>query len=212
MGYGDTQRNSDIVMKKTTFILLMMLAINAYAAPVWVAVKKSVVRKSPTNLSAVVVKVNYQDQLELLSEKGDWWQVKFENSEGWMHKSALSKSLETAGEKQQQSSGGGLMSLLKGGSSSTQSQHDSSGQRGGDADDVTLAGKGFNEDVEGEFKKQGSELNYAAVDIMENREVPTYDFQKFAEEGGLDYVIKQAEAKQEKKSWGGFSLPGGLFE
>ncbi|TNF99929.1 MAG: SH3 domain-containing protein [Gammaproteobacteria bacterium] len=213
MGSGVIQPSEFISMNKLIFLLLLMSVTVVHASPVWVAVKKTTIRKNASNLSPVVVKVKYQDELELLDEQGDWWQVKYENNEGWVHKSALSKSLDS-GAKQQKSTGKSLFDAFRGKPSASQSQQAQRKQRGGDTDDITLAGKGFNEDVEGEFKSQGSELNYAAVDLMENREIPPFDFQKFADEGDLDYVIEQAkkEEEEEKKSWGGFSLPGGLFK
>lgn len=192
--------------------MVLLVAVTAHASSVWVAVKNTAIRKDASNLSPVITRVKYQDELELLSESGDWWQVSFEGKEGWLHKSALSKSLEQAAGTGQKSSGGGFLSMLKG-SSGSQSQKNANKRRGGDADDITLAGKGFNDDVEGEFKSQGaSELNYAAVDAMENRKVPPFDFQKFADDGDLDYSIEVEEKKQEDKPWGGFSLPGKLFK
>ena len=212
MAFGVIRQNDCMVMKRIVTLLVLLVAVTAHASSVWVAVKNTAVRKDASNLSPVITRLKYQDELELLSESGDWWQVSFEGKEGWVHKSALSKSLEQAAGSGQKSSGASIFDVLRGRSSGSQSKHSSSKRRGGDADDITLAGKGFNEDVEGEFKSRGaSELNYAAVDAMENRKVPPFDFQKFADDGDLDYSIEVEEKKQEEKSWGGFSLPGGLF-
>lgn len=194
-------------MKNFLLVLLLFTVAAVHAAPVWVAVKKTVIRKDASNLSGVVVKVKYQDQLELVSESGDWWQVSFEGKEGWVHKSALSKSLEQPSKSSQQGSGGSIFDAFKGGSSGSSA---SKGRSAG-GDDITLAGKGFNEDVEGEFKTRGANLNYDAVDTMENREVAGFDFQKFAKEGGLEYSFEQVKVDQEE-SGSGFSFPGGLFK
>jgi uncharacterized protein YgiM (DUF1202 family) len=198
-------------MKRLVALLVLLTAITVHASPVWVAVKKTVIRKEASNLSPMIVQVNYQDELDLLNERGDWWQVSYGDKEGWVHKSALSKSLEQAAGSTQKASGGSIFDALKGKPADSQSRQSSDKQRGGDADDITLAGKGFNEDVEGEFKSQGANVNYDAVDKMENRDVPDFDFRKFAEQGGLKYSFEQVKAEQEE-SKGGFSFPGGLFK
>ena len=194
-------------MKRIFILLLLLTTVSVQASPVWVAVKKTVIRNDASNLSAVVARLEYQDQLELVSENGDWWQVSYEGKQGWVHKSALSKSLEQSAGSSQQGSGGSIFDAFKGGSSGSSA---SKGRSAG-GDDITLAGKGFNEDVEGEFKSQGTNLNYDAVDAMENREVSGFDFQSFAKEGGLEYSFEQAKAEQED-SGSGFSFPGGLFK
>jgi hypothetical protein len=186
-------------MRRFALLFVLVVAVTAHASPIWVAVKKTTIRKAASNLSPVVARVNYQDELDLLSENGDWWQVSHGDQQGWVHKSALSKSLQQAAGSQQKSSGGSIFDALRGRSGS-QSQQSGARGRGGDAEDITLAGKGFNEDVEGEFKAQGGDLDYAAVDIMENREVPGFDFQKFADEGGLQYVIEQAKIRRVEQS------------
>ena len=210
-GSGDIRPNNYAVMKRLVALLVLLTTVTVHASPVWVAVKKTVIRKEASNLSPIVVRVNYQDELDLLNERGDWWQVSFEDKEGWVHKSALSKSLEQAAGSAQKSSGGSIFDALKAKPADSRSRQPSNQQRGGDADDITLAGKGFNEDVEGEFKSQGGNVNYDAVDKMEKRDVPDFDFQRFAEQGGLKYSFEQAKAEQEK-SEGGFSFPGGLFK
>ena len=208
MVYGATRPNNDAVMKNFLLLLLLFTVATVHAAPVWVAVKKTVIRKDASNLSPVVVKINYQDKLELISENDDWWQVSFEGKQGWVHKSALSKTLEQSSGSGQQGSGGSIFDAFKGGS---QSGSSASKGRSGGGDDITLAGKGFNEDVEGEFKTHGENLNYDAVDVMENREVSGFDFQKFAKEGGLEYSFDQVRAEEEE-SGSGFSFPGGWFK
>jgi uncharacterized protein YgiM (DUF1202 family) len=194
-------------MKRILVLLLLLSTAAVQASPVWVAVKKTVIRSEASNLSAVVVKLEYQDQLDLLSDNGDWWQVSYDGKQGWVHKSALSTSLEQSAGSGQQGSGGSIFDAFKGGSSGSSA---SKGRSAG-GEDITLAGKGFNEDVEGEFKTQGANLNYDAVDAMENREVSGFDFQSFAKEGGLEYSFEQAELEQEE-SGSGFSFPGGLFK
>lgn len=83
--------------------------------------------------------------------------------------------------------------------------------RGGDVDDITLAGKGFNKDVENMYMNNNASLNYAAVDVMEAQSEIDFDLSTFAEQGGLDYVAERP-VTEAKKGFGGFSLPGGFLE
>jgi uncharacterized protein YgiM (DUF1202 family) len=52
------------------------------------------------------------------------------------------------------------------------------------ANEVALAGKGFNEEVENAYKS-GGKLNYADVDIAELQQVPTQELYDFIVEGHL---------------------------
>jgi hypothetical protein len=52
------------------------------------------------------------------------------------------------------------------------------------ANEVALAGKGFNQEVEDAYRNQGN-LNYADVDLVEAITVSEDDLRRFLEEGRL---------------------------
>ena len=51
--------------------------------------------------------------------------------------------------------------------------------------ELALAGKGFNQDVEGEFKTRHQDLDYAVIDRMEQIVISPEQIQEFLREGGL---------------------------
>ncbi|NTW06746.1 MAG: hypothetical protein HGA29_02760, partial [Syntrophaceae bacterium] len=51
--------------------------------------------------------------------------------------------------------------------------------------ELQLAGKGFNPEVEKEFKNRNKEISFHWVDKMEQIRIPETEKQKFAREGGL---------------------------
>jgi hypothetical protein len=50
---------------------------------------------------------------------------------------------------------------------------------------VALAGKGFNKEVEAEYKKQNQALDYAWVDRMLEYQIPQVQLVEFLQQGGL---------------------------
>ncbi len=127
-------------------VALCSLAADQPAKPqMSVTVKESPVRDKPSFTGKVVDKLVYADRVTIEEAKGDWLRISFppkKITSGWMHKSALvaKEILLRAGEKAVGSTA-------------------SSGE-------VALAGKGFSEEVEAEYRKDAA-LNYAAVDRME---------------------------------------------
>jgi len=53
------------------------------------------------------------------------------------------------------------------------------------ARETSMAGKGFSPEVESEYKKNGGQLNYPAVDAMEKEDVSDSDLLAFIEDGHL---------------------------
>ena len=53
------------------------------------------------------------------------------------------------------------------------------------SDEIALAGKGFNADVEREFKAKRKDVNYAWIDQMEKIVVSQAQMQEFVEAGSL---------------------------
>lgn len=128
-------------------VIAATLAVTAWAASghVTVAVESAKVRKGKAFYSAPVATVKYQDTLPAGEPEDGWIPVEVRGKKGWLHQSA-------AGSKARK---------LKGGWDGS----DEAGQ-----DEVTLAGKGFNAEVEKTYRS-GDAGNYEAVDAMEDRKV-----------------------------------------
>ncbi|HOP41767.1 MAG TPA: hypothetical protein PLI53_12060 [Geobacteraceae bacterium] len=126
-----------------------------------VVTRENAIRQDCRFFSPVKQKVKYNDLLGILSRSGDWRKVSFHGVIGCIHKSALTE---------------GSISLVGG----------LGGWGGGaSADEVSLAGKGFNPQVEASYKKNHAGLNYTAVDSIERYTVSDEAQQEFMKKGGL---------------------------
>ena len=111
--------------------MIVLVGATLVAGPVTmsVQVKSGQVLATPTFLGKVVTKVNYGDRLQVLEQQGDWSKVTLADGQsGWMHNSSLTKK----------------KIAMKAGSQDAQT--------GASGDELALAGKGFNSDVEADFK------------------------------------------------------------
>jgi hypothetical protein len=125
-----------------------------------VQVKAAQVRGKPSFLGPVVATLAYGDQVEAIQQSGDWAQVRTASrQEGWLHQSALSSKriLLNAGGAD-----------AKGAASSQE---------------VALAGKGFNSDVERQFRGKNPNLDFAWVDRMERITVSAQQSVAFLQAG-----------------------------
>ena len=130
-----------IVLCVLFFSMGVLLSIGAQEE-MSVNVKETQLRSSPSFLGKVVSLLLYGDRLEILDSRGPWKEVKFSGEKGWVHESALTQKRV----------------VLKAGASDVDKTADSG--------EVALAGRGFNERVEEEYKSQ-SNLDYTWVDKME---------------------------------------------
>ncbi len=200
-------------MKKLIVVVLSYLMIGASFAgdDVWVSVRNSVVRDKPSFLGGVVARVKYQQQLELLNDDQSWWQVSVDGKQGWIHSSALSETL-TLKEETEESSSGFSFNPFSGGDDSN-AKTEENGGREITQDEITLAGKGFNKDVEKAYSEDSDQLNYKAVDVMENRSLNGFSVASFAADGGLTHMDPESldDAFKEENSSGGSNIEG-LFQ
>jgi uncharacterized protein YgiM (DUF1202 family) len=156
-------RVTTMVLTSIAVTLAALMAVAAGQALRSVQVKEGHVRSGPSFLSTVIARLSYGDQVQAISEEGGWVKVGITGkvSEGWMHNSALS-------EKQ---------IVLKSGAQNV--------NQAASGDEIALAGKGFNADVEKEFKSKRKDVNYAFIDQMEKEVVPQAWVQEFVKAGAL---------------------------
>lgn len=143
------------------FILLSLPGLAQAGRMVKVKVQRSTIFEEPRFFSKALVSVEYGDELEVLDEQRDWVQVEFQGEEGWIHQSSLTSAKFSLGK-------------ILGGSSSAASQ-----------DEVALAGKGFNPEVERGYQESHPEINYALVDEIESYNVENESLYEFIRQGGL---------------------------
>lgn len=145
-------------------LLLAVAAAVALAAQLMsVQVRSGRLRDKPAFLSRVVCNLAYGDRVVLSGEKGDWRKVApaTGGKPGWMHVSALTEQEIVLNPT------------------------DKDVEAAASSDELALAGKGFNKQVEDQYRAQ-SNLDYAKVDEMEKIAVPPKLIREFLRKGGLD--------------------------
>jgi hypothetical protein len=149
-------------MKTTVIVILLcsLYCLTAAAETIKVTTRENAVRGECRFFAPVKLKVSLGDQLTVKGRKGDWYLVSAKGVNGCIHKSAVeSRSFATAGR-----------GAASGGTS---------------ADEVSLAGKGFNPQVEAGYRKSNKNLNYAAVDEIIRIQVNEKSLESFVLQGGL---------------------------
>jgi len=145
-------------------IVVLLVAATAGAAleVMSVQVKNGQLRSSPSFLAGPVAQVAYCDPVEVLRQQGDWMEVNAPGGKkGWIHQSALTKK---------------KMSLGAGGKNP---------ELGASSDEVALAGKGFNADVESRYRTAHRSVDFAWVDRMELMRISPEETVAFLRDGGV---------------------------
>jgi hypothetical protein len=149
--------------------LLMLAAVAVFAADApaerSVVVKETPVRDKPGFTAKVLGKLVYTDRVQVLEMPAgsSWMKVRCvaKKLEGWVNASALAKDGKP---------------VVRAGAENVAA--------GASGSEVALAGKGFNPEVEAEYKKDKT-LNYDAVDDMEAYVVQPAAVTAFIAQGGL---------------------------
>lgn len=126
-----------------------------------VQVREGQLRANPSFLGAVVGSVSYGERVDVLQQQGDWMEVIAGGRKGWIHGSALTSKAVSFGA-------GGKDAELK-----------ASGR------EVALAGKGFNAEVEAQYRKGRQDVNFPAVDRMESVRIAPEELLTFVRQGDL---------------------------
>jgi uncharacterized protein YgiM (DUF1202 family) len=146
---------------KILAVLLAVSASAALAASMSVQVRNGKVRATPSQLGKVVTTVEYGTVVQTGALQRGWYPVTTANGKtGWLHESALSTK----------------PIAMKAGTSDAAT--------GVSSDEVALAGKGFNEQVEDKLKADGT-LDYTWVDRMMAFEVDAERIREFRAQGSL---------------------------
>ncbi|MDR2767766.1 MAG: hypothetical protein LBB82_05505 [Treponema sp.] len=152
-------------MRKLIFAALLLLCAAGLTfaqragTSMWVNVPSANLKASTGFFAGTVAAVKLADEVKVQAVKGNWIQVQTAaNKVGWIAKSSLSTKRIVAG----------------------------SGTANASAREVALAGKGFSQEVENEYKKDGGkQANYDAVDALERVSVSDQELLQFVDEGHL---------------------------
>ena len=147
-----------------TLFCFFSLSITAEAQKILsVQVKEAQIRATPSHLGKIVARAAYGSQVTVQETRGDWKKVSLAGgrSQGWLHNSALT-SKKIALKIGQRNVG---TSVSQG--------------------EIALAGKGFSEEVESQYRKNHKNLDYAWIDKMEAMKVSPEQMEDFISDGRL---------------------------
>ena len=153
-----------IISAFTSVVCVCLFIALAYAAATMsIQVRETQIRATPDYLGKIIGKAAYGDQVIVEGKKDGWMKVRLKKSgkAGWLNSSALS-------EKEIKMAAG-----------------DRGTKEAASSSELQLAGKGFNPEVEKEFKNRNKEVSFLWVDKMEQIRISEAEKQKFAKEGGL---------------------------
>lgn len=152
-------------MKRLLVGGMALAAVLAWSGPAWadpmsVQIRVAQLRAEPSFLGKPVGQVDYGAQVTVNRSQGDWRNVTTAaGAVGWVHQSALTpKKL-----------------VMKAGQQNVQT--------GASGEELALAGKGFNSDVEADFKKKNGNIDFTWIDRMEKIRVSSSEMTAFLEEG-----------------------------
>jgi uncharacterized protein YgiM (DUF1202 family) len=141
--------------------LLLVASIASAQESVYVKLKTSKLRSAPQFWASSLGDLQYGDRLTLVAPDGDWVKVKGPSGKlGYVHASVITDS---------------KVILKTSGSGSNVSN-----------DDVVLAGKGFNREVEQQFAASNPAINFGQVNAVERVRVSDQEVLKFLKAGGLN--------------------------
>jgi len=154
---------------KSAFIISILIIFTGFAAfaiqqkMMSIQVKKSAIRSSPSFLGKIVDQLKYGDRVAVRNTKGSWYFINRLSGKtgGWMHSSALSNK----------------KIVLNPGTSDVEQDASS--------DEITLAGKGFNKQVENDFKSKNPQVDFKWINRMEEMTVSQNQIQVFISKGQL---------------------------
>ena len=146
----------------SVLLLLTLSLSSALGETMSVQVKETQVRVTPSFLGRIITTLSYGARVEILEQGKGWFKIAIPEGggEGWVSESALSEK----------------RIVLKAGAENVSS--------GASSSEVALAGKGFNEQVEAQYKAE-TDLDYAWVDRMEEIAFPPDELVAFLVDGKL---------------------------
>lgn len=153
-----------IISALTSAVCVCLFIPLAHAATTMsIQVRETRLRATPDYFGKIIGKASYGDQVIIEGKKDGWKKVRLKKggSTGWLNSSALS-------EKEIKMAAG-----------------DRGAKEAASSSELQLAGKGFNPEVEKEFKNRNKEISFRWVDKMEQIRVSEAEKQKFAREGEL---------------------------
>jgi uncharacterized protein YgiM (DUF1202 family) len=152
-----------------TLSLIVVLLINIFSSAAFaaepelsIALRSTVLRKSPQAWAAHVSELSYGTSVKKIEDAGGWIKVSTESGKtGYILASAVNEKKSALSNS--------MLSMM------TAPQES----------DIALAGKGFGAETEEQFRKNTPGANFAALDKIERDRVSEKELRQFAAEGKL---------------------------
>lgn len=154
-------------MRKSMVLALaavLLVAVTAWAIGevMSIQVRDGSLRSRPSFLGKISAELQYGTQVTVQAKRGPWVKVTDgQGNSGWIHNSALTER---------------ELELVSG---------DAAAAAGASTDEIALAGKGFNSQVEEEYKKGLTGEGFRWVDKMETFVVSPIQAEKFLSNGNV---------------------------
>jgi SH3-like domain-containing protein len=142
--------------------LFALTGVVAMASEMSVQVEETSIRSRPSFMGAPVASVKYGDRVAVQNVQQGWARVRTATgTEGWLHESALTKKRVVLAAQSEDV------------------------RVGATTREVALAGKGFNSEVEADFKARNTGISFEWIDRMEAIRVTEHEIRSFLAEGGI---------------------------
>ena len=154
------------------FTALLVIAVES-GDSLFVQVRQSELRSAPGFLSTIVSRLELGDELTYLESRSGWYQVTLPSTgqSGWIHEGSVRENKQTT------------LQLAGEGTTRTVTSRE-----------IALAGRGFSENMEGEYGSE-NDLDFGAVDALEGRRVDPQHIVDFVLEADLRQDILQPVAE-----------------
>jgi len=133
-----------------------------------IIVKQGALRSQPSFIGQMLTNLSYGESVEISQEANGWAKIRVikTGQTGWVHLSALSKDAMT------------LKSVFSNSGNSTLNHSATT-------DELALAGKGFNKQVENQYKSRNPNIDFSWIDKMEHLTISDIEIQRFLQEGQI---------------------------
>lgn len=147
-----------MIMVAFCFLMIAFAAFAGAQKSLSVQVQEGQMRSTPSFLGTVLARMPYGERLVLIDDQGAWKKVSGKGVQGWMDASALTTKTI----------------VLKAGANV---------QTGASQSEISIAGKGFSEEVEKQYRSQNRNIDFAWVDRMQRFRITPEEMQAFLKQG-----------------------------
>lgn len=163
-------------MRTVLVVVMVLVALLAVAIeagdPLFVQVRETELRSGPGFLSPIQERLSFGSELQYVAERAGWMQVIVFGTDatGWVHAASAKENRATQMQLQGEQTARTVTSR-----------------------EVALAGRGFSENIEGEYGNQ-KQIDFSKVDELETQQIDPAEIVSFVTEASLrEDFLKETE-------------------